>query len=165
MAREEDDREDLLREATGLVDRVEILADFCGDPIFVGFRRNAAASLFFGQAEVYQFNALDQLRRVYLSGQLLKAEHGRLVALTRERTGDQTFLVRHPYDDQQTADLLRRLTQRLDDLRDVLWTSQFELRGVVSSSGSDVIDRTSRWLADLQTKIEIASDARVNRSK
>ena len=162
MARQEDDREDLLREATGLVDRVELVASFCDEPIVVGFRRNSAVSLFFGQEEVYQFNTLNQLRRGFRSVRLLKAERGRLVALTRERSDDQTQLVRHPYDDRQTADLLQQLQRRLDELRDALAHSKFELQGVVSTTGKDVIGRTMDWLRDLPEPIEVASTARVS---
>jgi hypothetical protein len=160
MARQEDDREDLLREATGLVDRVEIVADFCGEPIVIGFRRNSAVSLFFGQAEVYQFNADGHLRRGYLSGQLLKAERGRLVALTRERSVDKTVLARHPYDNHQSAALLRRLRHRLDELTDALRDSRFELQGVVSSTGRDVIGRITEWLEGMPERILIASNPR-----
>ena len=45
MARREQDREDILAEATALVERVELQIAGETDPIVVGFRRNPATAL------------------------------------------------------------------------------------------------------------------------
>src|SRR5215216_4505512 len=93
MAREGSSREDLLREATALVERIELLprttdrsmvaSDLVGEHIIAGFRRDGALSIFFGEDPVYQFNAAGALRRAYCDGKLLKAARGRLAALQR----------------------------------------------------------------------------------
>ena len=49
MAKEERDREDIFREATALVERVE-LSGIVGqaEPVVIGFRRNGCGSIYFG---------------------------------------------------------------------------------------------------------------------
>ena len=47
MAQRETNREDLLREATALVERAEIRIPGESEPIVVGFRRDGSASFFF----------------------------------------------------------------------------------------------------------------------
>ena len=47
MARQESNREDLLREATALVERVELHVPAFEEPIVVGFRRDGCASFLF----------------------------------------------------------------------------------------------------------------------
>src|SRR3954468_24098136 len=95
MSRRESDREDLLREATALVERAELNVAGLEESIVIGFRRDGAASFYFGADPVYQFNAVGQLRRGFVAGRLIKAERGRLVALSRERTENEVALVRH----------------------------------------------------------------------
>ena len=73
MARNQSDREDLLREATALVERAELRISGWSEPVVVGFRRGGGASLFFGGKEVYQFNAGGELRRAFVAGRLIKA--------------------------------------------------------------------------------------------
>ena len=93
MARQEEDREDLMREAVALVDRCEIQVEFLTEVVVVGFRRDDSVSFFFGQNEVYQFNARDQLRRGYDGGALVKSVDGRLVRMIRQRDDDRVNLV------------------------------------------------------------------------
>src|ERR1700704_5517811 len=101
MAREESSREELLREATALVERVELIPNVAisDGHIVAGFRRNGALSVFFGEDPVYQFNAAGELRRAYTNGKLLKADRGRLAALQRVRTQNEVQLVRHELDE------------------------------------------------------------------
>ena len=51
MARNEQDREDLMREAGALVDRCEIQVEFLTEVVVVGFRRDDSVSFFFGQTK------------------------------------------------------------------------------------------------------------------
>ena len=85
MARKEQDREDLLSEATPLVERIELDVEGFPETIVVGFRRTGEGSVYFGPDPVYQFNGAGELRRGYRAGRLIKAEQGRLVFLDRLR--------------------------------------------------------------------------------
>ena len=93
MARQEQPRENLIAEATALVERVELLLAGVPEPIVAGFRAEGSASLFFGDDPVYQFNARGQLRRAFVGGRLYKADAGRLVEMTRQRQAGRIQLV------------------------------------------------------------------------
>src|SRR6201999_1137217 len=95
MAREEEARENLLREAVALIARVELKVEGFDEPVVGGFRKDGAASFFFGQQIVYQFNQAGELRRGFFNGKLFKAEDRQLVELTRERIDGNVNLLRH----------------------------------------------------------------------
>lgn len=136
MARHEADREDLLREATALVDRVELRTNDEPEPVVVGFRRSGCGSVYFGAEPVYQFNSSGQLRRAYQDGQLLKAEAGRLIGLTRCRTANQVQLLRRAWDAESTTAFLLDARRRLERLRQALAEGRFTLIGQVESTAS-----------------------------
>ena len=105
MARDAQDREDLLRDATAFVPRVQ-LRIFSGEEseeVFVGFRAQGAASIYFDQDPVFHFNSSGELRRAFVDEVLIKAERGQLVALRAERSAEAVTLRRHTMsvDEQQ----------------------------------------------------------------
>src|SRR5215212_3746686 len=123
MAREESSRENLLREATALVERIELsprttdvsiaASKLLDQSIVAGFRRDGALSIFFGEDPVYQFNAAGELRRAYCNGKLLKATRGQLAALERVRTENEVQLVRHELSREEEAVFLKQMEDRL----------------------------------------------------
>jgi hypothetical protein len=156
MARHESDREDLLREATALVERAELRVSGELEPVTAGFRRDGSCSLFFGADPVYQFNAAGELRRAFVAGLLYKAEQGRLVSLRRERTKDQVLLQRDDLDAAATVVFMTAMQARLVRLRTSLEQGTFEALGEVSAT-PNVPDRICRWLARLPATMLIAS--------
>jgi hypothetical protein len=156
MARHESDREDLLREATALVERTELRVAGEQEPVTAGFRRDGSCSLFFGADPVYQFNASGELRRAFVAGLLYKAEHGRLVSLRRERTKDQVLLRRSELDPAAIADFLAAMQARLRRLRHSLEQGTFEVLGEVSAT-PNVPGRICLWLSWLSATVPIAS--------
>jgi hypothetical protein len=156
MARHESDREDLLREATALAERAELLVPGEAEPVVIGFRRDGSASIYFGADPVYQFNSAGELRRAYLGGLLYKAERGRLVELRRERTEQETQLVRRELMDQEQASLLANAAARLERLRQALATSSASVTGSVPAD-VDVRERMGRWLELAHPGIRIAA--------
>jgi hypothetical protein len=161
MTRQENDREDLLREATGLIDRVEIRIRGWTAPLVAGFRDHGAVSLFVGQDEVYQFDTHLAWRRGYWQGKLLKAERGRLIELTRQRTPTQTVLQRRELTSGEEQAHLLRLSGRIEQLRRSLREGRFETLGEASKSGNAVIPRLADWLDTFPTTVEIADTARL----
>jgi len=155
MSRRESDREDLLREATALVERAELAVAGFGEPVIVGFRRDGSASFFFGADPVYQFNTAGELRRAFVGGVLLKAERRRLVAMRRERSAAEVALVRSELSDEESASLIGALRKRLDSLHAALAGGSFTLAGQVPA-GADMPARVIRWLEALPTEIRIA---------
>src|SRR5687767_11977524 len=120
LAASESDREDLLREATALVERAELKLPGFVDPVVIGFRRDGSASFFFGADPVYQFNSAGELRRAYIGGLLYKAEQGRLIGLSRERSQTETALIRHELTADKAAVILESLRTDLDRARESL---------------------------------------------
>lgn len=161
MAREELEREDLLREATGLVDRMEVTVPWLDEPLVWGFRRNGAPSFFLGQNEVYQFTSDGEFRRGYLAGRLLKAEEGRMVFLHRERTDENTFLVRTEMDDAEHAAILQQMAEQLSRIQTSLERTDFQEVGRVQSQSEDVVSDVVAWLHKLPQPIRVARTPRV----
>jgi hypothetical protein len=149
MAREESDREDLLREATALVERIELApidAD-SSDHVVAGFRSNGAASFFFGSEPVYQFNAAGELRRAFWNGVLIKASRGKLVSLRRRRLEHETQLVSRELSDDEQSDFIVAMSERLRTLASYLADDRYRIVGQVPSD-ADVLDRVRNWLAE-----------------
>jgi hypothetical protein len=163
MAREEEPREDLLREATALVERVELQIERFADPIVAGFRRDGAASFYFGQDFVFQFNTANQLRRGYVEGRLFKAESGRLVKLTRRRTANEVQLLRHDCTDSETQEFLATACAKLVALQKALVDVEFRTIGQVPASG-DPAGRVRDWLLQLAQPITVACSPSVRNS-
>ena len=164
MAREESSREDLLREATALVERIELVPN-CdssiatsasgGEHIVAGFRRDGAFSIFFGEDPVYQFNAAGELRRAYAGGKLLKAARGRLAAMQRMRTQDEVQLVRHDLSREEEASFLNQIEDRLRHFSRSIEANLFEIVGRVPPD-VDVLSRLKTWL-EMHEKLQIAA--------
>lgn len=160
MAREEQVREDLLAEATALVERVELRVASLSAPVVVGFRREGAASFYFGADPAYHFNSAGRLRRAFASGLLYKAERGRLVSLDRRRTAGEVQLVRHELTAEETRIFLASLAANLLALSDALAQGRIE-RLRQQPEQADVVGRVRAWLADHGERIEIAESPRV----
>jgi hypothetical protein len=156
MARDELNREDLLREATALVERIELLPHSAGaaqslnlaegEPIVVGFRADGALSAFFGSDPVYQFNAGGELRRAYVGGLLFKAAQGRLISLNRVRTASEVQLVRHALSSSEESQFVETMAERLQKLETVLAGRDFTVAGQVPPD-ADILGRVRMWLA------------------
>ncbi len=156
MARQERNREDLLREATALVERAEVRLPGAGQPVTAGFRRDGSASFYFGTDPGFQFNAAGELRRAFVGGRLIKAERGRLVALSRERTAGEVALIRSELTASQQAELLREARSRLGELAAQLSRGAFQLVGHVPAN-LDVISRIRRWLSNQPAELAVAA--------
>lgn len=160
MARQESDREDLLREAVALVRRVELRVVDEPEPVTAGYRRNGALSLFFGADPVWQFNTAGELRRGYVAGKLLKAEAGRLVELTRVRTAAATELVPRVLDAAESQALLRAAAERIAKLRAALTAGRYEIVGQVPPD-ADVVGELSRSSSSFGDIVPVARSPRV----
>jgi hypothetical protein len=166
MAREESSREDLLREATALVERVELrmiasaaAASAQANQVVVGFRVNGAASFFFGEDPVYQFNSAGELRRGHCDGFLFKAARHRLVSLRRERQQSEVHLHSHQLTDAETISFAKEMQRRLEFLARALESGRYEIIGQVPS-GADIVSRVRQWLVR-HDRISIAASPRV----
>lgn len=166
MARRESDREDLLREATALVERVELSLDAGqkGRSITAGFRANGAVSIFFGADPVYQFTAAGALRRAYCDGLLFKAVRGRLASMHRVRQADEVQLVRRDLTNAENRSFLMRMRSQLSELTAAIEGGTFTVVGQVPVE-ADVVGRLKAWLTQLDgTRIAATPHAERRRS-
>ena len=148
MARQESDREDLFREATALVERIElapISSDDVDAPVVIGFRRDGSMSVYFGADPAYHFNSSGQLRRAYCGGLLFKAEHGTLVSLERARQESEVQLVRRPLIEAEQAQFLAEMAERLRDVVVRCGDESLTTTGQVPAD-ADVLGRALAWL-------------------
>lgn len=156
MARKETNREDLLREATALVERVELNVPGFDEPVVAGFRRDGSISFFLGADPVYQFNAAGELRRAFVDGLLYKAEGGRLVSLRREQSQEVTALLRRDLNDAEMAGFLERMREELLKLRKELSAGDVKVIGQVPAEGN-VAQQIATWLSALPAEVAVAS--------
>jgi hypothetical protein len=161
VSRHEQDREDLLREATAFPERAELTIPAYPAPIFIGFRPEGALSLYFGQDPVYHFNSTGHLRRAYIAVQLYKADHGRLIALRPERSDRETALLRRELTDDETAALLKQLAAQLISLHEALNAGNYTITGQVPAE-SAIIPRLRHWLTSYKADITVADQPHVS---
>ncbi len=155
MARQERDREDILREATALVERAELRVAGFHDDIVIGFRRDGCGSIFVGPDPVYQFNSAGELRRAYQAGKLIKAERGKLVSLSRQREASQVLMQRHELNETETSAFVEQMNSDLLRLREALHEGNVTIAGQIPPDG-EVVERIRRWLDSLGNELAIA---------
>jgi len=160
MAINSNDREDLLREATALVRRIELAVPSISDHVVIGFRSNGSCSIFFGFDPVYQFNSSCELRRAYVDGCLIKADRQKLASLTRKREEGKVILQRHDLNDDETRELLETAAEFNQRLRTNLHQKEFRFCGQFPKY-ADVLGEVSRWLDEISTPIRIAGSPHV----
>jgi len=148
MAKNEADREDLIREATALVNRVELTCAGTDEPITAGFRRQNGLSLFFGQDPVYQFDPEGRLRRAFVDGKVYRSQHMTLAEMTRVRTETQTILSRTDLQPDDLAAFRAKMNDRLSDLRNRIQDEQIRVSRVVDSRG-DILARIAESLDEI----------------
>jgi hypothetical protein len=149
MAREESEREDLLREATALVERIELAPAEAvdGEHVVPGFRADGSLSIYFGSDPAYHFNSRGELRRAYCDGLLIKAEAGRLVSMERQRREHEVQLVRHELSDDEQAAFLASMSRRLHEFEQDCRANSFVTVGQVPQD-SHVLPRVLTFLTE-----------------
>jgi hypothetical protein len=148
MAREEHGREDLLREATALVERIELVPsdDPVGERVIVGFRPDGAMSIYFGSDTAFHFNSGRELRRAHGSGLLYKAEQGELVSLERVRQATEVQLIRRTLSQESLKGFLTGVRARLAKTAEDIQSGRLVQIGQVPAD-ADVLGRARAWLA------------------
>ena len=156
MARLEHDREDLLAEATALVERMELRVPHETEPVVLGLRRDGCLSIYFAADPALHFNASHQLRRAYCGGELLKAERGQLVGLHRQRTATEVQLVRHERDADAQVQLLASWQSRVELLQAALNRGEVQVMRHVPAE-LPALDRARQWLSFIPSPWQVAA--------
>ena len=160
MSHASKETEELLRDATALVERLSLQTPDWPDHVVVGFRSNGSASIFFGEDPVYQFNNKHELRRSYWRGQRIKSESGKLFALVPEPDVSRLRFVGRDFDEGQTHGYLAELTGRLEQLRTALANGNVQVVGQMPPD-HDLLPRVITWIEALPATPAIAHSPRI----
>ncbi|MAT15033.1 MAG: hypothetical protein CMJ46_07160 [Planctomyces sp.] len=131
MALEESDREDLMREATALKERMEIQFPSESEPFVFGYRKQGELSCFLGQDPVYHFDPDLQLKRAFIDGLLYRTQGTTLAQLTRVRTTNpetdriRTELQRHDLTTEELETFRQTVLQRLINLKEQIQSGSY----------------------------------------
>ena len=137
-------REDLMREATALASRLSIRFPQESEPWIVGFRTGGAASFFFGEALVAQFNERNEWRRGFADGVLLKANNGKVISLTRERSETETNMLSLEWSASESMAYFDRCQTGMDRIRNALQSSSAIVEAEIPPG--EVASRVLDWL-------------------
>lgn len=157
MARQESDREDLMREATALVRRAEMTypGRIEGEPVIAGFRRDGRLSVYFGADPVYQFDDQHRLRRAYVAGFLYRTQGETLARLHRQRTAEETLLLRHDLDLSELAEFRQSAMQTLMELQNALDADEVQILAQIPQDEDLLNDLQSALAAILKQHLPL----------
>ena len=124
MTHQESDREELIRDATALLRRIELQLPGEEQPVVAGFRRQGEASIYFAQDPVFHFDKQGRLRRAFDSGDLYRTQGTTLARLRRVRSTDTTQLVRTDLTHAEAEEFLERMDERISRLQAAIAAGQ-----------------------------------------
>ncbi|WP_436714720.1 hypothetical protein U8335_17500 [Roseiconus lacunae] len=178
MAKNTQDREDLLRDGTAMpirgriwVHRADVNRDApcqTGRPdleVVVGFRPDGRVSLYWDQDPVFQFDTQRQLRRVFSLSNLYRADRRRLCLIRkesqqnanqRENVASRLRLKLEPISDDVQQSILEQLNHCLKILRDYLTATPKHKLETIGESESEFTERVLCWIESLNDPIPIA---------
>ena len=147
MAKEAQDREDLLRDASGLPFRVELVlqTDKTSEQTVVcGFRESGELSVYWGQETVLQFNADQELRRAYWNNEMV-ASYQRLPHwLKRTSSGGRARLERLELSAIERDDLAAATERYLNTIHQSIADGRTKIVGQVPAD-DDVVAKVIHW--------------------
>ncbi|MEM6470530.1 MAG: hypothetical protein AAF802_13320 [Planctomycetota bacterium] len=165
MAKEKNDRENLMRDGVAMARRALMWIDSA--EVFIGFRGESEgrgpASLYWNQDPVYQFNSAGQLRRLFLEGRRYKAERGQIFVLDQpceiDPTSQRLMLKAVPVSSDETLRILAELDGRLKDLAAFLTNAgRMECIGMTDNEFRECV---LAWIRGLPSPLAIAKSPSV----
>jgi hypothetical protein len=160
MARKTEDREDLVRDATAYIRRIEFVVSG-QEPIFVGFRAGGEPSFYFGQDHVLQFNSQYELRRAFWQDRMLASYQRRMNWLQR---GDgRVRVIRTPLTASEYDEFKRASIERLRGLETLLQNDELAVQGEIPAGGN-LEAEMSPWLAQHAGELRLARHPGIGRS-
>lgn len=152
MARIESDKEDLIRDATALVERAEFgrvpesAANQGWQLATVGFRADQSLSIYLDQDPFYQFDSSGRLRRALEHEFLYRSQATTLARLHRKRSDDRTTLVRYDLTESELYGFQQRMRHCLAELSAGIRSQSCTVLRIVSDCESSFSDRVSAAL-------------------
>lgn len=152
MAKQAEDREDLLRDATAYERRIEFLP-LDQLPIFVGFREGGEPSFYFGQNHVLQYNSQGELRRAFWQDRMLASYKHKLHWL--ERGAGRVRLTRTPLDEEAYREFAAVSVAALQALLSALLADNLPIKAEVPVAGN-LRAEIREWLRTHADEIRLA---------
>jgi len=142
VARQEEDKEDLMREASALAERIELLTELNGTQVVVtaGYRRDGSLSLYFDQDAFFQFTSEGLLRRAWRDGLLYRSQGETLASLYRNRAAGQVVLERTDLTAEELSEFRDTMTAMLTLLSANLNSNSVEVQRVVGDRDGILIE-------------------------
>jgi hypothetical protein len=153
MAKQEQDREDLLRDGKQMLLRGECPVD--GVVVVVGFRSQGQASFYFGPDPVFQFNENGELRRVFFKGKRFAAIQGKLCELTRQQQSDRVRFVPQEILADVESEMMGFLDRGLAQVQVAIESPDTEWR-ISGGNAAGFRRQLSEWLANVPADKVIA---------
>lgn len=141
MARNESDKEDLIRDATAMVERAELECEGLEGLITIGFFRDGRCSVYFDQDPFYQFDSHGRLRRAWEAGFLYRSQLSTLARIDRQRStdpaGEPTNVTLHRIDlpPAELEEFRQRMRIRVTALQQCVVADSFTVRRAVTVDG------------------------------
>jgi len=141
MVRIEEDKEDLIRDATALVERVEIQCHGSSVLITIGVFRDGRCAVYFDQDPFYQFDQNGRLRRAYEAGYLFRSQQSTLSRINRRRdlnvSGDTEKVVLERTDlcSDELLAFAERMRTLIQDLLRQIENKEYQLLRAVTPDG------------------------------
>ena len=158
MARQEQDREDLLRDGKQMLLRAECVIDDV--VVVVGFRSQGQVSIYVGPDPVFQFNSSSELRRVFFNGKRYAAIQGRLCELTRSVSSDRVRFSPQAILANVETEIMADLESNLARIQIALESPETEWR-LAGGEFLNFQSQLSEWLGIVLTSVKIAETPNV----
>jgi len=142
VARQESDKEDLIRDATALVERAELVCDGAATVITVGFFRDGRCTVYFDQDPFYQFDSGGRVRRAYENGFLYRSQSSTLARMDRRRPTnadgetEKVILQRSDLTEAELIAFRERMLVLIRNLGDSIRLNQYSVQRAVTSDGN-----------------------------
>ncbi len=158
MAKQEQDREDLLRDGKQMLLRAECVIDDV--VVVIGFRSQGQVSVYVGPDPVFQFNSSMELRRVFLNGKRYAAIQGRLCELTRSGSSDRVRFSPQATLANVEAEIMANLDSELARIQIAIESPETHWR-LACGEFLDFQSQLSEWLAIVLDSVKIAETPKV----
>lgn len=141
MARIEEDKEDLIRDATALVERAEIRCAGMAEVITIGVFRDGRCSVYFDQDPFYQFDQQGRVRRAFEAGFLYRSQQSALSRIHRRRDSnangepEQVVLERIDLNASELQDFAQRMRLLIQKLLQQLEGQEYRVLRAVTPDG------------------------------
>ena len=136
MARIEEDKEDLIADGVAMINRAEYSwqkkpATAAWDTVTVGYRADGSCSLYFNQDPFYQVDGAGRLRRAFVDGFLFRSDGATLNRLHRQRTAEQTTLLREDLTERELTEFQMVMKQHVRDFLDAVKAESMQIQRCV----------------------------------